>query len=555
MTKSRASTQESQNRTNRKRTTSTRADSDSDEPATCKTPPSKRSRRSEPTEAAAASEADDELSEESEETADTRSVTSLTASEKEDEESDQETNDGEDEDSEVEPEIEEEYDSSSSTSPSPEPETSEQTSNPSHARNKLRLLDSDPLTSIDHQCAASLYDVLWDKAASLKDRIEVPVKTKVIREGSGFDAYGKNGLNTKRKLERRPNVMDLTRLPGMEEEHLKHGILNGRLNKVLITQDYMDLFDMLEDDKQHAVIFGNPGIGKSLFLDFVLVRRILDGKDTVFVSENEVFYSYTKDGFGIGRNAADTYLKKVAPIVRTTPKKSKSKVNNDVWCLFNHTNPDRKHGKSTSAKTILSSEGLDPSGYTEWDAYEQETAPIYKMGLWNYPEFYLLSSLIDYDNGTVNVSKAEFRQRLWQTSFHFDNEPHLLTELNVTGTEEEFEDAFDDHIKDCQMISREFFRTDMKGFWNYSGGREGHKLYASFPAPRPDDRRFANSDDEDDGPSEQCMPGEFYPVSRGEGTANQPRTKFLVQMMGNIAMQSCMGVHTRPMHSRGWYLR
>lgn len=115
-------------------------------------------------------------------------------------------------------------------------------------------------------------------------------------------------------------MLDIRKAPGLKETFPGWQINNdllpcARTNRLLTTQDYAELFTMLErhDDlfladskhedsepdtrNRHCVLFGNSGIGKSYFLDYLIVRRVLQGKDTILVDrKNKVFAFNTSKG-------------------------------------------------------------------------------------------------------------------------------------------------------------------------------------------------------------------------------------------------------------------
>jgi len=75
-------------------------------------------------------------------------------------------------------------------------------------------------------------------------------------------------------------------LPCRANELLVRNAYKEMYNILLEAQElrmkYLDKNDPIPDSKKTILILGQPGIGKTWFLSYVLVRRLLEGKPTIF---------------------------------------------------------------------------------------------------------------------------------------------------------------------------------------------------------------------------------------------------------------------------------
>ena len=126
------------------------------------------------------------------------------------------------------------------------------------------------------------------------------------------------------------------------------GRLPCKANELLVREAYREMYDVLvvdhEDRMKHVekeseiprfkkftLILGQPGIGKTWFLSYALVRRLLEGKPTIFQAANGV----TDDNFD---STAATHYLIDAIGVHPMPYSPSDAVLQDpqIWVLADH---------------------------------------------------------------------------------------------------------------------------------------------------------------------------------------------------------------------------
>ncbi|KAF8424164.1 hypothetical protein EV426DRAFT_105553 [Tirmania nivea] len=62
-----------------------------------------------------------------------------------------------------------------------------------------------------------------------------------------------------------------------------------------VSNDVDDMEERSERPDRGVLFTGHPGIGKSYFISYVLVRRLLEGKSTVLQVDSKGFYAFTSE--------------------------------------------------------------------------------------------------------------------------------------------------------------------------------------------------------------------------------------------------------------------
>jgi hypothetical protein len=122
------------------------------------------------------------------------------------------------------------------------------------------------------------------------------------------------------------------------------GRLPCQANELLVRGAYREMYDILVADHEHrlehfrvkkfiphymkfSLILGQPGIGKTWFLSYVLVRRLLEGKPTIFQVAKHL-------GNPLEFTEATHYLINANGVHRMPDTPSFSELNNpEIWVL------------------------------------------------------------------------------------------------------------------------------------------------------------------------------------------------------------------------------
>ncbi|RPA86423.1 hypothetical protein BJ508DRAFT_133641 [Ascobolus immersus RN42] len=299
---------------------------------------------------------------------------------------------------------------------------------------KLRMQQSELILDSDEIAGAALYDRLWLEGDDLLNKLQLPVPSDVkIPYGDLWDLEATK-FRKKRPYPSAFSTKILELFDGTSEVRLER-ILHSKNNRILVTQDYQELYKTLSDhdanwlensrtskpgntlDPRHCIVFGNPGIGKSVFLDYVLVRRLLMGQDTFFITADQTF-AYTSLGLGVGKNLLREFTK-----IRSEA----SLLGQDCWILYDSVVPE-KPGLITMKYIQATSPDVDK--YMTWRKYSN--ALIFHLDLWAWPEFYLLSTSLLYRERS-GFSHEDFALRLWYIYQKYGAEPRLIQSLRCTA--------------------------------------------------------------------------------------------------------------------------
>ena len=75
---------------------------------------------------------------------------------------------------------------------------------------------------------------------------------------------------------------------------LEHDIPSTNVNKLYIRESYRTIASNFNPGINKVIITGTPGIGKSLFLIYLLAKLVKEGKRVLFIYDEENFYSIRK---------------------------------------------------------------------------------------------------------------------------------------------------------------------------------------------------------------------------------------------------------------------
>ncbi|GBE89840.1 hypothetical protein SCP_1701650 [Sparassis crispa] len=70
----------------------------------------------------------------------------------------------------------------------------------------------------------------------------------------------------------------------------------GSAQKILIRQEYLEAMAAFHEDEDPVLLTGQPGIGKTLFLVYALVKRLTEGQPTIFSTAPLKYYLFQNSG-------------------------------------------------------------------------------------------------------------------------------------------------------------------------------------------------------------------------------------------------------------------
>lgn len=161
---------------------------------------------------------------------------------------------------------------------------------PSDGSGKPRLLHAGEVKR-EHQLMFLLYDVLWKKGKQawteishiVKEHVPDPFITPRQAEETDPDPPEEDQIT----------IVDLTSLLGWTAKDVKLDVL---IPIVLVRDDYIQLDDFLGSHSEHVLLLGQPGIGKTVYLTYCLLRRLLAGLPTIFAKTGDIRYIFLDSG-------------------------------------------------------------------------------------------------------------------------------------------------------------------------------------------------------------------------------------------------------------------
>ncbi|RPA77928.1 hypothetical protein BJ508DRAFT_329697 [Ascobolus immersus RN42] len=344
--------------------------------------------------------------------------------------------------------------------------------------------------------AMMLRETLWDKGEAERSRLEAVFPTTKVPYGLPHsDCDDEKDLRFDFiETEIDSKMLDLTKALDWTMASLKYGAPGRSIlpsfdkNQILVIADYEAIYkDFVESGveadliamnsaakkKEHALILGNSGIGKSVLLNYMLVRRLLEGKPTLFRTASESFL-YTQ--LGVIWDDAD--------IAKEFEKLDAAGV--EVWVLCDRMAPLAKDQDMVNAR-LIEATSLEVAAYGSW---EKALAPkMYFMDLWSWEEIYLLKEFYEFPLRTPRgmLTENDFIKRLWMAYFKHGGEPRLfMVTLRVFSTGDEFHQLWAYHQQRVKRACidgahRDFQRTGLFGFHEH---KDSHLMIASRPPLR-----------------------------------------------------------------------
>jgi hypothetical protein len=140
-----------------------------------------------------------------------------------------------------------------------------------------------------------LYEQLWAKKDNLHDIIfptfTFPLANTDADVDGNTNPQGTGKMRTAEKLSLSgigwgSQSRFLSRLPCREDELLVRGAYKEMYDILVAHQEdrlkHIQVPERIPNRKNIILILGQPGIGKTCFLTYVLIRRLLEGKPTIF---------------------------------------------------------------------------------------------------------------------------------------------------------------------------------------------------------------------------------------------------------------------------------
>ncbi|RPA70951.1 hypothetical protein BJ508DRAFT_336570 [Ascobolus immersus RN42] len=188
---------------------------------------------------------------------------------------------------------------------------------------------------------------------------------------------------------------------------------------------------------RHCLLQGEEGVGKSAFLNYILFKRLLEGKETFYIERSGRIFAYLKDGFGCGRRILDHYLENV----RTTDSTG---MYSGAWVLSDSAVPLEDIDKCTVK--VIQAALPEEQQFRRW-ARSVNAAP-FRIDAWSWQEFMKLSSI--RKDFPTEGKPADFNYYpMFEAHWHrlqvifdrYGGVPRLVGLLELNGTDEEFESS------------------------------------------------------------------------------------------------------------------
>lgn len=249
------------------------------------------------------------------------------------------------------------------------------------------------------------WELLWNMRDAVRSVCEFDYGEIELQSGSAFSSTRVRGNEAQvadprdlvhTKFTPTTRLLDMKKAPGWNKCVLKHGypqkgLLPGHTKaqshqKLLILRCYDDLLDGLvvesestaegaTQDMAHAVLLGNPGIGKSVGLTYILYRKLVSGEPVVYRREGLDPVLFTEDGVTLGDSEVERALNKL------------ELMGTETWVLADRIEPRPTDIYRPNIRAIQAS-SPDVHRYLKWS--KKAKASFYTMDLWAWEELYLL---------------------------------------------------------------------------------------------------------------------------------------------------------------------
>lgn len=198
--------------------------------------------------------------------------------------------------------------------------------------------------------------------------------------------------------------LDLRRAPKWKEATEKYGIPKVGIlpamgvaqsnQSMLVIEDYVKLYNMLTKEgrpaspkgkakghetsvkRAHALVIGNPGIGKSWALDYILYRRLLEGQPTLYRRNSSESFFFTASGVEYDEQTIEKHLDVL--------QKGKT----EVWVLVDTARQPRATDLRRPFNRLIQATPPNIQEYAQWAKPSFEK--YYWLDMWKWEEMYLL---------------------------------------------------------------------------------------------------------------------------------------------------------------------
>ncbi|TPX35706.1 hypothetical protein SmJEL517_g01884 [Synchytrium microbalum] len=279
------------------------------------------------------------------------------------------------------------------------------------------------------QAMQLLHTILWNKEKSMRNRLYTTVVCNVptlatMQQVGEFDTV--TPLSPLRfTVIQLKDLMDTYRLQGLLPSFpLFVDSSTSKVDKLLVNEAYTRLHDFLKSISAEGTvkeamtsraIIGNPGIGKSLFLLYELIERLLVGAPTALQNHRSFYYYFSESG--VAKRLSTEYC----------PSRSAS----PTWALVDSNQEvDSPCGGFLDNKLVLVLQATSPKvkRYKEWT--KQARALYYYMNTWTWEEIaYYGSEVLHLDVNRLweawndwnpcprycfNIAKSDMLMELYQ---------------------------------------------------------------------------------------------------------------------------------------------
>lgn len=337
-----------------------------------------------------------------------------------------------------------------------------------------------------------LREILWEKGEALLDRME----SKLSTEGLELP-YGVSHIACDKEEDLRfefiqadidCKMLDIKKAKGWMKASAKYGepgpsiLPSSTNNRILILSDYEKLYrDLVKDGERaqqmsignatkrhaHALILGNSGIGKSVSLSYFLIRRLLEGRPTLFRSVLFQFL-YTRS----------CVIWDNAEIEKELGKLKASGV--EVWVLCDRIAPLAADRRLTNTR-LIEATSMEVSAYEEWA--KAHNPKRYFVDMWEWEELYFLKEFYSFPLTTPEgtLTENQFVKRLWLIYYMHNGEPRLVTRLQLFSTGDEFHILWRQYQERIKRACTAAALRDPSGMFRFDEHNDSHVMIASRP--------------------------------------------------------------------------
>ncbi|KAF9508840.1 hypothetical protein BS47DRAFT_202961 [Hydnum rufescens UP504] len=249
---------------------------------------------------------------------------------------------------------------------------------------------------------------------------------------------------------------------------LPPALLTQTRGKLMIRDEYRECYKLLETNPNHgAVVSGQPGIGKSLFLYYCLARRLSQRQPTVF----------HKGGPGPPHFFSERGLYRCIDMGAWVPG-----VPQGTWALLDSTDtaesPPWFFFNQASPFYIVHAAFPDNRRYRSWR--NQKGGGIFYMSPWSWPELWACNEL------QVFPSSPPTAQILYDIFIKYGPSPRLVYDLAAAPTNaENYAHELQVAVKKLALANvQQLMRTDGSDIVDSSIANLSHALFIVRPRDR-----------------------------------------------------------------------